>query len=91
MEFMNFLDAPLWYNPIWTDLTMTAMEIFAFIGFLHVLFTLYSYYFGAEKKDMTCQYHDVCRLRVDNELNRTPTGMFSYKMQEYYKKKFYGH
>ncbi len=83
---MGFLDAAFWYDPVWTDLMMAVIGIFAVIGFLHILFT----YFGTEKKDMTCQYHDVCRLRVDNELNHTATDMFSYKMQEYYKKKFSG-
>jgi len=84
---MGFLDAAFGYDPIWIDLIMVVTAIFAGIGFLHVIFT----YFGAEKKDMTCQYHDVCRLRVENELNHTSTDMFSHKMQEYYKKKFSGH
>ncbi|MDO8727488.1 MAG: hypothetical protein Q7J35_15580 [Candidatus Methanoperedens sp.] len=74
------------------------LELLEFI-FMYVVYLLagfaalgiiYYVVFGnrEEKKEPTCQYHSVCKLRSINEMNRTPVGMFSYKMQEYYKKKF---
>ncbi len=73
-------------------ITLAFVGFFVSIGIIFTAVTLIEYFFGKKEiKTYPCRYYDVCRLRMDNEVNQTPVGMFSYRMQEYYKKKFSGH